>query len=237
MWRGPSERAAVPRTRGFTLLETLISAALFSLVITGVYLLYTTMQNTMNRGDLKSDLQQNARVGLDQMTREIRMAGYDPEDALSKVDLQPKTAIRAASGGCLSFVTYSLDRSTTPAIEKSTQITYDLDGTTLRRRTDSWDGSGKAFSGGSAQPLAESVSALTFTYYDASSAVLTPYSFASKQRCPPDAKADSQAIIQLDYLQLRQIRRVAITLVTRDSRPGVSSEFYTLTSDVRLRNK
>lgn len=237
MWRGSNERAAVSRNRGFTLLETLISAALFSLVITGVYLLYTTMQNTMSRGELKSDLQQNARVGLDQMTREIRMAGYDPgDDALSKVTLQPKTAIRAASGGCLSFVTYSLDRSTSPATEKSTQITYDLSETTLRRRQDAWDGS-QAFSGGSAQPLAESVNSLTFTYYDASNAVLTPYSFTSKQRCPPDPNAELQAIVQLDYLQLRQIRRVAITLQTRDSRPGVSSEFYTLTNDVRLRNR
>ncbi len=236
MWRGPSEWTTVRPSRGFTLLETLISAALFLLVITGIYLLYTTMLGTMSRGELKSDLQQNARVSLDQMTREIRMAGYDPDTALSKVVLQPKTAIRAATSRCLSFVTYRLDRSTTPPREKSTQITYDLGGTTLRRREDPWDGS-QAFSGGSAQPLAELVNTLAFTYYDADNSVLAPYNWTSMQRCPPAAGAAAQAGVQLDYSQLRQIRRVSITLVTRDSRPGIFSEFYTLTTDVRLRNK
>lgn len=237
MWRGPSERTAGPRNRGFTLLEMLVSAALFSLVITGIYMLYTTMLSTMSRGELKSDLQQNARVGLDQMTRELRMAGYDPQVAIPKVALQPKTAIRAASGGCLSFVTYSLDRSTSPATEKSTQITYDLSETTLRRQEDPWDGTSVFSSGGGAQPLAESMNSLAFTYYDANNNVLTPYSFTSTQRCPPTAGAAALAIVQLDYSQLRLIRRVAITLAARDSRPGVLSEFYTLTSDVRLRNK
>jgi len=237
MWRARIEGAVLPRNRGFTLLETLVSAALFSIVMAGMYALYTTMQSTMSRGELQSDLQQNARVALDQLTRELRMAGYDPQGALSRVTLLPRTAIRAATPGCLSFVTYSLDRSTTPATEVSSQITYSLDGTTLKRREDDWDGSSAFAAGGGAQPLAESVSALTFTYYDASNAVLAPYSFVSKQRCPPDATADSQAIIQLDYLQLRQVRRVAITLATRDSRPGVFNEYFTVASDVRLRNK
>ena len=38
--------------RGVTLLEVLISSALFAFVMGGVYLLYTTMLGTMNRGEL-----------------------------------------------------------------------------------------------------------------------------------------------------------------------------------------
>ncbi|MBI3085298.1 MAG: prepilin-type N-terminal cleavage/methylation domain-containing protein, partial [candidate division NC10 bacterium] len=75
MSRGTSERAPAWANEGFTLVETLIAAALFSVVITGVYVLYTTMQSTLSRGELKSGLQQNARVGLDRMIQEIRMAG------------------------------------------------------------------------------------------------------------------------------------------------------------------
>ena len=62
-----------------TLVETLIGALIFAFVTAGVYMMYTTMQNTMSRGELMSDLQQNARIGLAQMTQEIRMAGYDPQ--------------------------------------------------------------------------------------------------------------------------------------------------------------
>ena len=232
MSRGTSERVPGRGGRGFTLVETLIAAALFSVVITGVYVLYTTMQSTLSRGELKSDLQQNARVGLDRMVQEIRMAGYDPSGAIPLVTLPPKAAIRAASSTCLSFVSYN------PSDGASAQITYDLNGTTLRRKEEPWVVASLAFSGGSgAQPQAESVNALTFTYYDANNAVLTPASWTSTHRCPPKADQPAQAIVQLDYYQMQQIRRVAIVLRTKDSRPAVSSEYFTLTSDVRLRNK
>jgi len=217
--------------RGFTLVETLIAAALFSVVITGVYVLYTTMQSTLSRGELKSGLQQNARVGLDRMIQEIRMAGYDPSGAIPLVTLLPKAGIRAASSTCLSFVSYN----PSPPV-KSAQITYDLSGTTLRRREDPWDGT-NAFSPGSFQDQADPVNNLTFTYYDANNAALTPASWTSTQRCPPTAGASSQATVQLDYTQMQNIRRVAITLRTRGSRPSISAEYFTLTSDVRLRNR
>ena len=76
--------------KGFTLLEVLISTTLFSIVFAGVYLLYATMQGMMSRGELMSDLQQNARVGLDKMVQEIRMAGYDPQGAIPLVALAQK---------------------------------------------------------------------------------------------------------------------------------------------------
>ena len=75
---GPNERPSREACRGMTLVETLIGALIFAFVTAGVYMMYTTMQNTMSRGELMSDLQQNARIGLAQMTQEIRMAGYDP---------------------------------------------------------------------------------------------------------------------------------------------------------------
>jgi Tfp pilus assembly protein PilW len=61
-----------------TLVEVLISGALISVVMASVYVLYIAMHDTWHKGELKADLQQNARVGLAQMTQEMRMAGYDP---------------------------------------------------------------------------------------------------------------------------------------------------------------
>jgi type II secretory pathway component PulJ len=228
-----------------TLVETLIGALIFAFVATGVYMLYTTMQNTMSRGELMSDLQQNARIGLAQMVQEIRMAGYDPSGAIPLVTLAPKAPIRAATANCLSFVasekdTADRDKDGNKDEDWSVQITYDLSGSTLRRRVDPWNATdaflGDAFAGGSAQPLAGSMNVLAFTYYDANNQVLTPAAWTSTQRCPPDASASAQSIVQLTFDHMLLIRRVAISLKAQGSRPGVFSEFFTLTSDVRLRN-
>ncbi len=190
-----------------TLLETLITTALFSLVIVGVYLLYTTMQSTLSRGELKTDLQQNARVGLDRMVQEIRMAGYSAGAAIPSAE----PALRGATRTCLSLVTAN------PTSGAAVQVTYALSGSVLRRN----DGAGL-------QPLAESVALLAFTYFDASSQVLTPASVTG---------APCASTAGLSAAQLQQVRRVAILLKTLGSRPGVAPEFFALTSDVRLRNR
>ena len=220
-----------------TLVEVLISSALISMVIGSVYLVYLTMQDTMTRGEMKADLQQSARVGLAKMTQEMRMAGYDPEGAIPLVSVSPKAAIRGATPGCLMFVGSKKEEDPPNSgnyVEKSKQFTYYLDGTTLRHRIDDWKPNQKEFSGGSGQPLTQSVSLLNFTYYDANSKILVSAKWTSTQPCPSNAA--SQPTEQLTFEQMRQIRRVAITLKTQGSRPGVSSESFTLTSDVHLRN-
>ncbi len=196
-----SERRLFGRCRGVTLLETLIASALFSLVIGGVYLLYTTMQNTLNRGELLTDVQQNARVGLDRMVQEIRMAGYNTG-----------FAVQGATQTCLSVV---------PNLSGIGSATYRFDGSSNTVRRDAGDGSG-------AQPLAESVTQLSFTYYDSFNQAVVP-SWATGTPCASSAGLSSW--------QLRQIRRIAISLRTGGSLPGAVSEFYTLTADVRLRNR
>jgi type II secretory pathway component PulJ len=224
--------------RGLSIIEVLISTTLFSIVFAGVYLLYVTMQGMMTRGELMTDLQQNARVGLAKMVQEIRMAGYDPEGAIPRVTLAPQAAIRAASATCFSFVGLGLDRSTNPATEKSRQITYSLSGTTMGRKEDSWDLAAAPldFSGGTAQPLAEHVNSLTFIYYTSKNEILVPYAFTSTLQCPPVAGMPAQLRVQLDLLQMQRLKRVVVRIQTKDSRPRVFSEFFTVSSDVFLRN-
>ncbi len=206
-------------------------------------MLYTTMQTTMNRGQLKTDLQQSARVAMDQMVREIRMAGYDPSGVIPLVALPPKSAIRAATSGCLSFVADVTGSGT------ASQISYILqneqtgntvsDGNcpgstcTLRRKAENWS-SGAFSGGGGLQAQAEALFLLNFTYYDFYNQVIAPHTTTTKG-CPPGTT--DQSLTQLDYWQVQQIRRVAVTIQTRDSRPSIPLEFYKLTSDVRLRNR
>ncbi|MFH0872843.1 MAG: prepilin-type N-terminal cleavage/methylation domain-containing protein, partial [bacterium] len=56
--------------KGFTLIETLIASTIFVMVLLGLYVVYETNQSTYMRGEGRANLQQNARVALDQMTRE-----------------------------------------------------------------------------------------------------------------------------------------------------------------------
>jgi hypothetical protein len=205
--------------RGFTLMEVLVTGTLFAFVTAGVYLLYTTMQETLDRGQVKTDLQQNARIGLDRLVQELRMAGYNPGT--------PGDPLRAAGVGCLSFVT------------NGSQITYDTADDAsdwsvprrkvLRRRED----------GGGAQPQAQTVGAFSFTYYDIYNEPLAPGTMGS---CPP---VGGVSALLLAPDQRRQVTRVTITLRTSsalsDRHPGTGPaykpEYYTLKTDVRLRNR
>ena len=229
MWYASGKAGPRARPRGLSLLEVLVATALFAVVMGGVYSLYIAMQGTFTRGEMKSDLQQNARVGLDRMVQELRMAGYDPENALQQVASQRFNEIRAAAGSCLSFVTYRKHG----ASEKSVRVTYSLSGTALQRREDDWDPAAKVFSSSATQPLANAVSQLTFTYYDAFNRILAP-SGAAAGSCPPGSPSSSQL---LHSSLAGQVRRVGVTLRTLESRARVAPESYTLTSHVYLRNR
>ena len=220
---------------GFSLVEVLVSTALFSLVLASMYLLYTTMLGAMSRGEMFSDLQQNARVGLQRMVQEVRMAGYDPSNAIPLLAPAPKDSIRAAAAGCLSFIGYQIQASA----DLTYQISYYLDGTTLKRRAEPWASSAFGDSGG-AQPLAENILALSLTYYDLDNREIVPGAWTASHQCPLppfSAVPPSATLTQLTYLQLAQVRRIGISIRTRDTRPLSSFEFYTLNSYVQLRNR
>ena len=66
--------------KGFTLVEVLISAAIFSVVLLAVYTVFIWSQQTFTSGTRRQDNQQGARLAMDQMVRQIRMAGYISEN-------------------------------------------------------------------------------------------------------------------------------------------------------------
>lgn len=225
---GPFPPPAQYGRPGNTLLEALISSALFSVVILGVYVLYTGMQDTLTRGEVKTDLQQNARVAVDRLVLELRTAGFASGPPAGPAAPQPADqALAVAAAECLAFVT------------DGTTITYhladDTSGTVprklLRRRVGT----------GGSQAYAEAVSFLRFTYYDADDHVLDPVVAGN---CP--APSGPSALV-LSAAQQLQVTRVRITLRTASSMlsalpPAVGSgashpEFYTLVSHVRLRNR
>ena len=70
-WRGRGEG-------GFTLMELMISVAILGLVMAGLLGLLTASRDAYSRGSSTIEAQQNARLALDRMGKEIREAGYHP---------------------------------------------------------------------------------------------------------------------------------------------------------------
>ncbi len=66
--------------RGFSLMEVLISMSVFTIVMFAVYSTYVSGAGTYAKGDMKADIHQNTRASMELMVREIRLAGYFPEN-------------------------------------------------------------------------------------------------------------------------------------------------------------
>lgn len=62
--------------RGFTLIEVLAAVAIFSIVLTAVFATFTFQAQSYTTQSRVAEMQQNLRVSLDTLLRDIRMAGY-----------------------------------------------------------------------------------------------------------------------------------------------------------------
>lgn len=144
--------------RGFTLLEMLISSSIFAIVLFAIYTMHITSQDTSTRGVTKIEVQQNGRVALKRMAREIRMAGYDPSVAIPTQASQ--TAIQVANANTITFI------ADVTGDGVSDQVAYRLQGSQLIRDSSSWVGG--VWTPPASSVLADGVIALPFTYFDAS---------------------------------------------------------------------
>ncbi|MFQ5881707.1 MAG: PilW family protein [Candidatus Methylomirabilales bacterium] len=204
---------------GFTLAEVLITTVISSIILLGVYLMYDVNQVTFIKGEQQADIQQNARIGMDRIVRELRMAGSDPSGVLSGGPDIPGTgtrcttpppvspqAIEIAEASCVRFYADVDSDSATERVEYS----YDAAAQLVRRRL--WTPAGTS---AGAQPLAERVTALSFVYYDGANNPL-----------PAPVPAAS----------LGSIRRISVILTTADTVTGKLPQPFTLQADIRPRN-
>ena len=94
---------------GFTLLEVIVSVAIFSLVILVAYEIYSLGQNIYRRGGDEMEVWQNARASLDRLTREVRqtesLATALP-DVNDDPDNPPANELRFQDGHDTSSITY-----------------------------------------------------------------------------------------------------------------------------------
>ncbi len=64
------------KSNGVTLIELLLALVLSSILTAALYRAFISQQKTYSIHDQVAEMQQNVRIALGQMTREIRMAGY-----------------------------------------------------------------------------------------------------------------------------------------------------------------
>lgn len=218
------ELIRVGNERGFTLAEALIAAAVGSIILLGLYLSYDVNQATFIRGEQQTDLQQNARIAMDRIVRELRLAGHDPESP----PVGCATAIQSATATNIKFIgdvnsdnaTEGVEYTRDPACSPNCAI----DPPKIRREqwssiaapSCSWSGSGGA------QPLAERVIGLTFAYFNDADVCLGGVCVPP----PNDVPAAS----------LGDIRRISVTITTADTQTGSGARNFTLRGEVRPRN-
>jgi len=134
---------------GFTLVEIMVSMVISSLVIAGVYGVYTIQQRSYTVQEQVTELQQRLRSAVDFMTRDMRMAGYNPDGAC---DVNKETN---------GILTWTSDNFSFQYCENGemNRIVYSMDGSDLVRTL-------TVGSAGSGVPrkIAEGVDAIEFQY-------------------------------------------------------------------------
>jgi len=224
------------RVGGFTLIELLVAMSIFLLVLLGIYELFDTNRQNYVSGTRKVDVQQNARVALDEIAREIRMAGYFPEnfDANAGNDLANPRPIQVAQNNGLAIFG-DADGSGASSI-----FLYCLSGTSVMRQETTLTGGAvtgpaAAYTCSNGVTLAANIASLQFTYYDGNNNPIpnpptAPYTLDNEGmgHVPPFAST----------AQRGAARVVVITLTATESVPGPGQQpqSFTLTSSIRLRN-
>ena len=212
---------------GFTLIEAMVSLFVFLALLGAVFTVYAPSRVIYARGTIKADVQQNARLGMGQMARQMRMAGFFPENFRTPPPGTPLVnAVLLATDQAVA-IHGDLDDS-----DATNVFLFCLDGDVLRRGRAAAN-LVDAYTCADGEVLAENVIDLQFTYYDAA---------GNPVPNPPSApfQLDNQDVGSIpnlaDTSQRDSIRRVVVTLTAEIEAPQRGPQTYALTSDIWLRN-
>lgn len=150
--------------KGFTILELVVSLSLFLIVLTAIYMVYATSSNTYTWGEERTDNQQNARIALAVMERELRQVGYDPSSAIASGN--PYILVGAATQ--VEFVG-DVDMNGT---SDKVRYTYVAASKTITREVSTWTGGSFPAYASPVPVFAEGITGLTLAYYDSAAAQL-----------------------------------------------------------------
>ena len=150
----------MPRVRtwsphGYTLVEVVVALGLSLLTVSVVYALYIQELKAQAVREHVLDMQQQARVVVDLVSREILMAGYDPRGVNRDTDLTNDFEGITYDPGKLSIKADLNGNGITSDANESIVFVYDSAAHMLRRNT-----------GGGNQPFGEDIEAFVVDYLD-----------------------------------------------------------------------
>lgn len=143
----PEGRRPSPGSHGFTLIELLVVLAIQGILLGALVMSFTSQLKTHRQQEQMSEMHGIARAAMDLVTREVRLAGYNPKGA----EIQGITYDPSALGIVADL---NGDGDTTDSNEN---VVYAHDAATLRLTRNT---------GGGRQSVAEQVEAFTFEYRD-----------------------------------------------------------------------
>ncbi|OPY11069.1 MAG: hypothetical protein A4E66_01437 [Syntrophus sp. PtaB.Bin001] len=197
------------KSLGFTLVELMISMLVGLIVLYASYDLFIMQNRTLSNQDQIVEMQQNARAAIDMLTREIRMAGYNPA---AMTDTATKPQIKTATANSISFIADLNGDGTTTAgpANPNENIGYDVynsSGISCLGRT----------SNNVKQPTVDHITSLNFTYVlDDGTITATP------------TAAQRATIAKIN---------VSVTAQSAGVNPATGTNWtYTLTSEIVPRN-
>lgn len=199
------------RKHGFTLIELLVVVAIAGALLAGFTAFYLSQQRALRHHQVEVEVSQALRTALEQMTRDIRSARRD-----LSYDIHAKTggsaAFITAGPSTIEFTLDANDDGTVSTTEPNEHKGYRLNGTQVQQYdadSGSWD-----------VPLADNISALSFTYFGCPTSGTTLLSLGSTV-----ASGDLPKIIQVNVSITATVTPVGGLPITR-----------TETESIRLRN-
>jgi prepilin-type N-terminal cleavage/methylation domain-containing protein len=214
------------RQSGFTIVEVLVALSIFLLILMGIMQVFEPSNLAYQTSQRKLDVQQNGRVAMDTIVRQLRMAGYFPENVDNDLTNDQANSVEIATDTAIA-VAGDLDGS------GATNAFFFCRDSGGLRRVRGARGTAGSYVCSSGDVLAESVTNLNFAYYDVNNAPIPAPPAAPYQL---DAQSPGGAPSFANTTQRRAVRRIVVTLTAREAVPNQPPQTYTLTSDVRLRN-
>ena len=133
--------------RGFTVVEILVAFALLAVMLAGMVKLFTLINQSYTTQNVAASVQQVVRNGIDLMTQNIRMAGFNPlklSDVGIEDDFSPNN------------IHFSFDLDSDGTIEDDEDIRFFWEDHKLKKQK----------RGGNRITLIDNVTNLSFTYLD-----------------------------------------------------------------------
>ena len=195
---------------GFSLIELIVALVISSIILTGIYSVYTTNQKVFATQQQVVEMEQNLRAANFMLVNDLRMAGYDPTgDAGAGI----------VTGGT-NTITITMDLDDDDAFTSpSENITYALaDPDSVGRES--------LYRYSSAPPngddmIADNIDALDFVYLDGDSNVM-----------------EMTVALPATVVSPADVRSIQISIEARTahSAPGGTFQRRTLTSWIKCRN-